>query len=109
MANTAAERELLLTAKPSQHPEIRGDSEVCFVAVNLSPHTAHAPLSKVQVTLVVQPPLVADPPCHTIQSLSKSFPFDHYCWAYIIFSSTYFIIYFSISLLKMSPIKLPVI
>lgn len=71
MANTAAERELSVTVKSSQHPETRGDSEVCFVAVNLSPHTAHAPLSKVQVTLVVQPPLVADPPCHTIPSLSK--------------------------------------
>lgn len=71
MANTAAERELSITVKPSQHSEIRGESEVCYVAVNLSPHMAHAPLSKVQVTLDVHLPLVADPPSHTIPTLSK--------------------------------------
>lgn len=72
MANTATEREVTLSVKPSQHPETRGDTEVCYVTINVSPHSAHAPLSKVQVSVVVRAPLVADPPSHTIQTLSEA-------------------------------------
>lgn len=86
MANTAAERELTVSVKPGQHPETRGDSDVCYVAVNLTPHSAHAPLTKVQVTLVVKAPLAVDPPTHTIHSLSKwnshiinLIHYTHYC------------------------------
>lgn len=78
MANTAAERELSVTVKAGQHPESRGESEVCYVTVNLSPHSAHAPLTKVQVTLVVQTPLGADPSSHTIPSLSEAYQVASY-------------------------------
>lgn len=78
LANTAAERELSVTVKPSQHSESRGESEVCYVAVNLSPHSAHAPLTKVQVTVVAHSPLLADPPSHTIPSLSEVYQVASY-------------------------------
>ncbi|KAK3930621.1 Protein PTHB1 [Frankliniella fusca] len=78
LANTAAERELSISVKPSQHPESRGESEVCFVAVNLSPHSAHAPLTKVQVTVVTRSPLVAEPPSHSIASLSEGYQVASY-------------------------------
>lgn len=78
MANTAAERELTVSVKPGQHPETRGDSDVCYVAVNLTPHSAHAPLTKVQVTLVAKAPLVVDPPTHTIHSLSEGYQVASY-------------------------------
>jgi hypothetical protein len=78
LTSTAAEREVKVAVSVSSQLELcpfphsieeEGvEVPMCRVSVELVPHS---PLSKVQVSVIVQPPLTVSQASHTISSLCK--------------------------------------